>query len=924
VAVGLSQGVRLGPYQIVAPLGAGGMGTVYKATDTRLGRTVAIKVLADRASCDPQQRLRFEQEARAVSTLNHPNICVLYDVGCETPSGGRPSAGDPSTPSTPVQFLVMEHLEGETLSKRLREGGVSFDQALDIGAQVADALAKAHRHGVIHRDLKPGNIMLTRSGTGMHAKLLDFGLAKLRQAPDPDFVSTHSKHEPDTRPGAVLGTLPYMPPEQLEGRATDARADIFALGCVLYEMLTGRRAFRGDSEASVISAIMAHEPAPLATLQPATPAALDHLIRSCLQKDPDQRAESAHDLADELRWLREAYRTSTNGDSHPKRRAMDPASSSGQTVEAPPTARPTRRHRRLALAFGLLAIGIVSYAVPAYLRGWWPWQPDPWSNAIALQITAQPGLQAEPAVSPDGHLFAYVHFPEGGGTAHVWLADATGRSRRQLTEGAEPDHDPAWGTDGIEVLFTRDRGSRREIWSVPWLSGSAKRLMDNGAQPAVSWDGTYLAFVREVAPNDETRVFVAPLQNLSQAAQVTGNNDGLWGHNHPSWSPNGRWLCYQAQYALWIVRAEGGGAKRLTTDHESATDPVWSKDGQWIYYTSSAGGTPALWKIPYQGGTPRRVRSGSGAERQPSFSRDGETLAFSTGDPNRDIAVHTISTGQRETFGTVRYESMPRFTRDGQAVVFVCGQTSSLNELCVQRLQEGRPTGETTQLTRPNQGEVAHPAVSPDGRWVAYYAVIGGQRDIWIVPSDGGPSSQITTSAANDIQPAWSPDGTRLAFVSDRANNRRDIWVVPVKNGSRDGSEVQITRGPWQSQAPEWSPESGKWIAYKAGPTTGDAEVWMTRADGTGTPRQVTNQAGAHRIRWLGEHQMVVAGTWGGYALSLRLVDPATGASTAFDPPVTLGDDAALCDFDVDLGRGLAVFTAQNGQGSILALKRRQ
>jgi eukaryotic-like serine/threonine-protein kinase len=923
--VGLSPGVRLGPYQIVAPLGAGGMGTVYKATDTRLGRTVAIKVLADRASNDPQQRLRFEQEARAVSALNHPNICVLYDVGREIPSGGPAGGGDPTATSEPVQFLVMEHVEGETLSKRLREGGVSFDQALAIGAQVADALAKAHRHGVIHRDLKPGNIMLTGSGAGAHAKLLDFGLAKLRPTRPADVESTHSKHEPDTRPGAVLGTLPYMPPEQLEGRATDARADIFALGCVLYEMLTGRRAFRGDSEASVISAIMAQEPESLATLQPTTPAALDHLIRRCLQKDPDRRAESAHDLAEELRWLREAYRTNSNSDGRPRRRATDPSSRSGQAIaDGPAPARP-RRGRWPAIALGLLAIGIVSYIVPAYLWEWWPWQPEPWSDATAVQITAQPGLQAEPAVSPDGHLFAYVHFPEEGGTAHVWLADATGKSRRQLTDGAEPDHDPAWGPDGTEVLFTRYRGPRREIWTVPWLSGSAKKLMDDGAQPAVSRDGQRLAFVREVAPKDEARVFVAPLQDLSRAVQVTtGNDDGLWDHNHPSWSPNGRWLCYQAQYALWIVRAEGGGAKRLTTDHESATDPVWSNDGQWIYYTSSAGGTPALWKIPYQGGTPKRVRSGSGAERQPSFSRDGETLAFSTGDPNRDIAVQAISSGQRETFGTVRYESMPRFTQDAQAVVFVCGQTSSRNELCVKRLHEGKPTGETTQLTRHDKGEVDHPAVSPDGRWVAYYAVIDGQRDIWIVPTDGGPSRRITTSEANDIQPAWSPDGTRLAFVSDRANNRRNIWVVPVKNGSADGPEAQITRGQWQSQAPEWSPEDGKWIAYVGGPTSADAEVWMTRADGSGSPRPVTSKAGAYRLRWLRGNQMVVAGTWGGHTLSLRLVDPATGASTPFDPPVTIGDDVALGDFDIDPGRKLAVFTSRAGQGSIIALRRRQ
>jgi eukaryotic-like serine/threonine-protein kinase len=921
--VALSQGVRLGPYQIVAPLGTGGMGAVYKATDTRLGRTVAIKVLADHASGDPERQRRFEQEARAVSALAHPNICVLYDIGREVPTGGRPGDGDSPASSVPVQFLVMEHLEGETLSKRLRQGGVSFDQALEIGAQVADALAKAHHHGVIHRDLKPGNIMLTRTGAGVHTKLLDFGLAKLRPVLPTDVESTHSKHEPDTRPGAVLGTLPYMAPEQLEGKATDGRTDIFALGCVLYEMLTGRRAFSGDSEASVISAIMAHEPTSIATLQPATPAALDHLIRRCLKKDPDERAESAHDLAEDLRWLREVCRTAESGDSHPKRRAMDPVSGSGQMVPPAPAPRPARRRRRLVFALGVLAVGVVSYAVPAYLREWWPWSGEPFRNAIPRQVTAESGLQAEPALSPDGTQIAYVSVPEGGGTAHIWLVEAKGTAKGLLTAGIDSDHDPAWNDDGTFVLFTRHRGAEHGIWTVPRLGGSPTLVVDDAAQPAVSPDGKRLAFVREAPPSGQTRVFVAALRDVSQARPVTSSGDGLWDHGHPSWSPDGRRLCYQAQHALWLVSADGGGARRLTFDNESATDPVWSKDGKSIYYTSSREGTATLWNVEVRNGTPRRVRSASGSERQPSISGNGERLAFSTDVANLNVVLQTVSTGaQQPLVATALQELMPRFTPDRKAVVFVSGTTTTRNQLWLQQLDGGRASGEARALTTYEEGEIDHPAVSADGRWVAFYRVVNGKRDIWVVPLSGGPSAPITTDPASDIEPAWSHDGKQLAFASDRGGSFH-IRTVPIAGGHAVGGEVQVTPGGGYAIAPEWSPDD-QWIAYVGGPTTADAEVWVVRADGSKTPRPVTTKAGALRVRWPRQDQMVVSGRWGEHTLSLRLVDPATGVPTQLAHPVVLGENPSDCDFDIDLDGGLVVFVGRTSRGNIWTLTRRQ
>ena len=917
--MGLSQGVRLGPYQIVARLGAGGMGTVYKATDTRLGRTVAIKVLADHAANDPQRRLRFEQEARAVSALNHPNICVLYDVGREIPTGGLAGDGSPLTESEPVQFLVMEHVEGETLSKRLREGGVSFDQALEIGAQVADALAKAHRHGIIHRDLKPGNIMLARAGAGVHVKLLDFGLAKLRQTPDPDLVSTHSKHEPDTRPGAVLGTLPYMPPEQLEGRSTDARADIFALGCVLYEMLTGRRAFGGDSEASVISAIMAHEPAPLATLQPATPAALDHLIRRCLQKDPDQRAESAHDLAEELRWLREAYRTTSDGAGHPKRRATDPASGAGQMVPGDSTARPSRRGRRWPLALGVIAVAILSYGIPAYLRNWWPWSGEPFRNAQLQEVTAQSGLQAEPAVSPDGSLIAYVSADNG--TPHIWLMEAKTRFKKQLTFGAAFDHDPTWDRDGSVIFFTRYETADPSVWSVPRLASrgdEAKLELADAAQPAVSPEGDRLAFVREVEPAGESRVFVAPLTGRSKAQQITFDEEdyGLWSHSHPSWSPDGLSLCYAAQHALWKVSVDKRGATRLTSDNESATDPVWSPDGKSIYYTSSRDGTTALWTVPAAGGTPRRVTSGGGPERQPSISRNGMVLAYSNDRGDLDIVVQKLSTGEQSLlFDSERLEFMPRFMPDGTSVLFLSAPANNRIELWVKSLATGSNPGDAHRLVDLSGKEVVHPAPSRTGRWIACYRVIDDMRDIWVVSRDGSSVTQVTRDVAPDIQPAWSPDETHIAFSSKR-NGRDHIWTVPMADGTVDGPEVRVTRGEGRKLAPEWSPDS-QWIAYVDEPRTRDADVWVVRADGIGDARRVTSGARASRIRWVQPDRMVVSGTWGERSLSLRFVNPKTGESTPLARPVILGEDPSACDFDIDVEKDMVVFARRKGDGHL-------
>src|SRR5467141_2475537 len=281
----LPSGTRLGPYEIVAPLGAGGMGEVYRARDTRLDRTVAVKILPSHLSNDPTLRQRFEQEAKAISSLNHPHICALYDVGHQDGT----------------EFLIMEYLEGETLAKLLEKGPVPLAQVLKYGVEIADALDKAHRQGIVHRDLKPGNIMITKSG----AKLLDFGLAKaaVPLTTGATLTAGATRTTPVTQQGTIVGTFQYMSPEQIEGKELDGRSDIFSFGAVLYEMVTGRRAFQGKSQLSVASAILEKEPAPISSVKPMTPPALERCIKRCLAKDPEERWQTARDHALELKWI---------------------------------------------------------------------------------------------------------------------------------------------------------------------------------------------------------------------------------------------------------------------------------------------------------------------------------------------------------------------------------------------------------------------------------------------------------------------------------------------------------------------------------------------------------------------------------------------------------------------------------------------
>jgi hypothetical protein len=499
----LAPGKQLGPYEITAMLGAGGMGEVYRALDTRLERTVAIKILSHLFS-DPARRQRFEREAKAISCLNHPNICVLHDIGHQDG----------------IDYLVMECVEGETLAKRLEKGPLPVDQVLKFGAQIADALDKAHRAGIVHRDLKPGNIMLTSTG----AKLLDFGLAKPAALVDFDAMTATKAESPITEQGTIVGTFQYMSPEQVEGRELDGRSDIFSLGAVLYEMVTGQKAFEGKSRLSVASAILEKEPAPVTTHKPLAPVALDHAIRECLAKDPNERWQTARDLSHELKWIGEV----------------------GSQAGAPAVTGRGWRAARIAWATAAVLLGALGGALGvAYFRKVAP--PETVRSAILppagsqfVDVLAQ--SFGAPAISPDGkQLVSAVRDTQG--RFSLWLRGLNDVGEGRMLLGTEDGGLPFWSPDGRSIGFFAG-GKLKRIDSD---GNSLQTLSDALAGRGGAWspDGIILFTPSEFSP-----LFEIPA-NGGTPRQITKLNTkgGETSHRWPLFLADGR-------HFLFLVKSD--------------------------------------------------------------------------------------------------------------------------------------------------------------------------------------------------------------------------------------------------------------------------------------------------------------------------------------------------------------------------------
>jgi Tol biopolymer transport system component len=768
----LAEGATLGPYKILAPLGAGGMGEVYRAHDSRLGRDVAIKVLSPHLAASPEVRARFEREARTISQLNHPHICTLHDVGHQEGT----------------DYLVMELLEGQTLAHRLEKGPVPVAEVLALGAQIADALDRAHRAGVVHRDLKPGNVMLTKGG----AKLMDFGLARaagLAAAPGA-LTESPTVSRPLTAEGAIVGTFQYMAPEQLEGKEADARTDLWALGCVLYEMVTGKRAFEGKSQASLIAAILERDPAPIALpstrsedtdrdlapasgpLQAVSSAALlalDRVVRQCLAKDPDERWQSAGDLRRELEWLR--------GDS----------SAVGSPVGA--TRRPRRRPGWPAVALGA-AVGL---ALGTLVAAYGPWRAAPAADRLVRFSLAPPagtffGYPAEAALSPDGMLLAFIAM-DSSGTSHVFVRPLRAVEPRVVpgTDGASL---PFWSPDGRMLGFF----ANGKLLKVA-LDGTPPVTLCDAPDPrGGAWShGDVILF----APNS-----AGPIVRVSasggQPVALTRLDEGRreLGHRYPQCLPDGRHLLYVAirrgaDPATVIATVEGGRPVEVCT---ASTGARFATPAYLLYVEKDA--TAARQRLLVR-------HFDVGAQRatgDPELLLD-QVFALNWGYPNLAVDDHDALVVQRWG-GEVHFHFDWR-DRSG-AVVGV-----ALDDLVMS------PTF----------------ALSSDGRQIAYGGL--APMDLYTRDLVTGVSRRLTfqNKALGDVR--WSHDGARIAY-SQQAGSVG--YEIRVKAADGSGADSMVFRGPGLFAEPESWSHDGRWLIARCSDSTGAFDLWKIPMVGQGAP----------------------------------------------------------------------------------------
>jgi serine/threonine protein kinase len=807
----LSPGTQLGPYQILDPLGAGGMGEVYRCRDNRLNRTVALKILPKEMSSDPLLKQRFEREARIISSLNHPHICVLHDIGSQDG----------------VDYLVMECIEGETLAKRLAKGPLQLEQVLKFGSQIADALDKAHRSGVIHRDLKPGNIMLTPTGT----KLLDFGLAKpavsLLSAAT---LTATAPDSPVTEQGTIVGTFQYMSPEQIEGRELDGRSDIFSLGTVLYEMLTGKRAFEGKSRLSVASAILEKDPTPIRSIKPLTPPELNHAIGRSLAKDPNERWQIARDLSFELRWI---------------------AENCSQTGVLAPAVRPDRTPKWLMVAVVALLILLSIGGFIAYLRLYTSTAPVVVSDIAPPRGTQLNLSNGVPVVSPDGRslLFSAI---DPDGKSSLWIRSLDGSPARRIP-GTEDAGSPFWSADSQKIGFFSDR----KLTTMDISAGSTQAVSDTVALGGAAWAST--GSIVFIGANGIYQVQASG----GPAVQVLRRDTAKYAFlTWVRFLPDGKHFLYTAANpgtsGDTYFASLDGKENRLLLQGSGQT----SYASGFLLYTRSAN----LVAQPFD--TVKGQLMGTAYPIAEQVQQNAFNSFFDvsqTGVLLYEPATHAPTTTQLALFDRAGKKLTPvgspaihydvRLSPDARRLAFSAGAPKS--EIWVYDLTRGVPM----RLTFDPDTDHGIPVWSPDGSSLLFSTLRGSKAGVGIFQkgSNGAGDEELLLRSDRPEREAWatdwSPDGRYLLFSrGDMANNSEgEIWVLPL-NRERKPILFLQARAAYDAH---FSPD-GRWVAYTSR-ESGSQEVYVTSFDPTkliggasGTPGgkwQISNDGG-NTPRW--------------------------------------------------------------------------
>jgi len=731
-------GKTIGDYRIESPLGSGGMGEVYLAQDLNLNRKVALKILPRHFVADVERADRFRREAFALSTLNHPNLITIYEVGG----------------SSGVNFIAMEFVKGRTLRSMMdgmMDGGLSLKESLVIASQVAEGLAAAHQAGVIHRDIKPDNIMVRADG---YVKLLDFGLAKLTEVAGVEDAA-------QTRAGVAMGTLAYMSPEQASGESIDHRTDIWSLGVVLYETVTGRKPFDGGDRRATVNAILSGGVTPACDFDPGLPAELDSILDKALEKERDLRYQTAADFHADLRRLR---------------RTVDSATSSARQRAAAKSGAVTGTRTRLFLAIAALtvlaAVGLALWYV--YVSR--PRRPD-WTRASQVQLTDQPGTEYFPSLAPDGQNFVYASRVEGNWD--LFVQRVGGRKANPLTPNTPSDEsEPAFSPSGDRIAFRSNR-EPAGIYVMEETGENVRLVIAEGHHPSWSPGGTEIVYstigrdrptVRTTVPS---ALWVVSLQ--TGAKRLLTQSDAI----QPSWSPHGHRVAYWfmppnvGRSDIATIPSGGGDAVVVTRDAATNWNPVWSPDGKFLYFASDRRGNTSFWRVEIDEetgevrGEPEAVGTPSTFNRHLSFSRDGKRLLY-------------VQTSQQSNIKAVEFNP-----------------------------KTGKVSGEPVWVTRGDR-QISRPDLSPDGKRFVMRLQRRTQDDLVVFNRDGTNWSDITNDQFFDRYPRWSPDGRRIAFASDRSGNY-EIWTINADGTGLRQLTFNSERG---ASFPIWSPD-GKQILFR-------------------------------------------------------------------------------------------------------------
>jgi len=765
-------GQTISHYKILEKLGAGGMGVVYKAEDTKLKRTVALKFLPPEWTRDEDAKARFMHEAQAASALDHNNICTIYEVD-ETEDGQL--------------FIAMALYEGATLKYEIEQSPLKLEEAIELSIQIAQGLAKAHEKGIVHRDIKPANVFITNDGV---AKILDFGLAKL------------ASRTMLTKEGTTLGTVAYMSPEQAQSVQVDHRTDIWALGALLYEMISGRQPFEGDYEQAVMYSIMNEEPEPMTGLRTGVPMELERIVNKCLEKDASDRYQRADELIVDLTKLKKTVESF-------------PSHSDNMPVSAT-----KRENFRVFLVSAILVVSTVLLVfLAANYSGIFKSESSVPRLIFPKQVTSSIGVEDYPTWSPDGGRIAYES--NQSGNWDIYAVQIGGGQQLNLTiDHSGDDRFPTWSPDGNQIAFWSSREGDG-YFVISALGGPVRKVVSNDYASRFQWskEGTEFATVVRDSSNSFLIEISSFAEGVSRRFSIPKEVGGIVDLN---WSSTQKYFAFVGATnetpdvaQLWMLRLEDGICYPVTEGQFDDRSPSWSPDDKSLYFVSNRGGSKDVWmqRITDAGeptGSARSVTTGIGI-RQALFSYDGSKLAYSKGRLVANLWRIPILGRRVATWG------------DAQQLTF-------------------------------DQAFVEYVDISPDGKTLAFNSDRGGNLDLWLLPIEGGETQQITTDVSSDWAPNWSPDGKTIAFYSARSGNR-DIWKIPASGGRA----LQLTSHKAIDWMPAWSPD-GREIAFSS-ERGGNLDIWIIPATG-GKARQVTTFGGANFPQWSLNGEWLLTTQW--------------------------------------------------------------